>query len=107
MFGQFSPDVDEIKRTDGYDEYVGAQMRFDLGGETGLRGMVFKRAKGDDGNPIGTRNTRHTQIYCPANGWIRTGVGSQPNRREFVRPSQGTRPVGTMVPRDRQQFECT
>jgi hypothetical protein len=34
MFGQFSPDVDEIKRTDGYDEYAGAQMTFDLGGET-------------------------------------------------------------------------
>jgi hypothetical protein len=57
MVGTFLPDVDEIERTtDGYDEYVGAQMTFDLGGETGLRGTVIKRAKGEDGNPIGVRN---------------------------------------------------
>jgi hypothetical protein len=53
MVGSFLPDVDEIERTDGYDEYVGAQMMFDLGGETGLHGTVIKRAKGGDGNPIG------------------------------------------------------
>lgn len=56
MFGKFLPDVDDIERTDGYDEYVGAQMTFDLGGEAGLRGTVVKRAKGDDGKPIGIRN---------------------------------------------------
>jgi hypothetical protein len=56
MFGKYLPDVDNIDRTDGYDEYVGAQMTFDLGGETGLRGTVVKRAKGDDGKPVGVRN---------------------------------------------------
>jgi hypothetical protein len=56
MVGRFLPDVDEIERTDGYDEYVGAQMTFDLGGEAGLRGTVVKRAKGGDGNPIGDRH---------------------------------------------------
>jgi hypothetical protein len=52
MVGSFLPDVDEIERTDGYDEYVGAQMTFDLGGQTRLRRTVIKCAKGGDGNPI-------------------------------------------------------
>lgn len=55
-YGTFIPDVDELEATDGYDEYIGAQMLFDLGGESGLRGTVVKRAKGDDGKVIGNRD---------------------------------------------------
>jgi hypothetical protein len=56
MVRSFLLDVDEIERTDGYNEYVGAQMTFDLGGETGLCGTVIKCAKGDDSNPIGVHH---------------------------------------------------
>jgi hypothetical protein len=66
MSGNFLPDVDDVERTDGYDEFVGAQMVFDLGGENGLRGTVIKRAKGENGSPIGQRNNNpmlDTQRY--------------------------------------------
>jgi hypothetical protein len=41
MSGKFLPDVDDVEQTDGYNEFVGAQMVFDLGGENGLRGTVI------------------------------------------------------------------
>ena len=54
----FLPDVDDLQgdSEDGYDEYVGATMNFDLGAVDELRGVVVKRAKGEDGAVIGTRN---------------------------------------------------
>lgn len=54
--GTFIPDVEEVERSDGYDQYIGAQLLFELGGESGLRGTVIKRAKGNDGNAVGERN---------------------------------------------------
>jgi hypothetical protein len=56
MFGDFLPNVDEVECTDSYNEYVGAQMTFELGGETRLQGTVVKCAKGENGTPISTRN---------------------------------------------------
>ena len=43
------------KYGDGYDEYVGAEIRMDIGGEE-LVGTVIKRQKGLDGKPIGRRH---------------------------------------------------
>ena len=40
---------------DGYDEYVGAKIRMDIGGEE-LVGTLVKRQKGLDGRPIGRRH---------------------------------------------------
>jgi hypothetical protein len=89
MFGDFLPDIDEVMCTDSYHEYVGAQMTFDLGGESGLQGTVVKRAKGENGTPIGEQpNTQHMQIYCSADGQIRTGICCQPNCGELVFPGQ-------------------
>ena len=47
------PEADEYG--DGYDEYVGAQIRVEDGGE-GLLGTVTKRQKGLDGKPVGKAN---------------------------------------------------
>ena len=58
--GHFLPDVDEWVNDggddDGYDEYVGSSMNFNLGGNDELRGVVVKRARGEDGSLIGTRD---------------------------------------------------
>ena len=46
-------DVEEDPNT--FDEYLGAELILDAGPEgSPLRGRVIKRAKGEDGNPIGT-----------------------------------------------------
>lgn len=56
--GAFLADVDVVDgEGDGYDEYINAEMNFDLGGDNEMRGVVIKRAKGEDGNVIGTRHS--------------------------------------------------
>lgn len=52
----YIPEVDDTEQSDGYDEYIGAQLMFELGGESGVRGTVVKRSKGNDGKVIGNRN---------------------------------------------------
>ncbi len=53
------PDVDDIidgEDEEGYDKYLNTEVIFEIGGE--LRaGTVIKRAKGDDGRPIGRSNS--------------------------------------------------
>jgi hypothetical protein len=59
----FVPDVDNV---DGYDEYIGAELMFDFMGDNVARGRVIKRAKGKDGQPLGTRNANpilDTRMY--------------------------------------------
>ena len=46
--------IGDIEESDTFDQYIGAQLYFDTGPEGGpRRGRVIKRAKGDDGRPIG------------------------------------------------------
>ena len=64
----YLPEVDDVQNEDGYDEYIGAELILDLGGEKDLHGTVIKRAKGEDGSPLGKRHnnplfdTRRYQI---------------------------------------------
>jgi hypothetical protein len=59
----FVPDVYNVDR---YDEYIGAELMFDFMGDEIARGQVIKRAKGEDGQPLGTRNANpffDTRMY--------------------------------------------
>jgi hypothetical protein len=59
----FVPDVDNVN---GYDEYIRAKLMFDFMGDDVARGRVIKRAKGEDGQPLGTRNANpilDTRMY--------------------------------------------
>jgi hypothetical protein len=61
--GGFVPDVDNVDR---YDEYIRAKLMFDFMGDDVARGRVIKRAKGEDGQPLGTRNVNpilDTRMY--------------------------------------------
>ena len=55
---------------EAYDQYVGAELLVPHGDEM-VRGRVIKRARGDDGNPIGIRNsnpildTREYEVEMP------------------------------------------
>ena len=53
MVQEAKPEADEMGNA--YDEYVGAQIKMDFGGEE-IIGTVVKRQKGLDGKPIGRRN---------------------------------------------------
>jgi hypothetical protein len=48
------PDMDDFT-PEAYDEYVGAQMMIPTGYGR-IQGRITKRAKGEDGNPIGRWN---------------------------------------------------
>jgi hypothetical protein len=59
----FVPDVDNV---DGYDEYIGAELMFDFMGDDAAWGRVIKRAKGENGQPLGARNANpilDTRMY--------------------------------------------
>ena len=53
MIQEPKPEADDLGEE--YDNYLGAQIQLDVGGET-LLGTVVKRKKGLDGKPIGTRH---------------------------------------------------
>ena len=53
MVQEAKPEADVMGNA--YDEYVGAQIKMDFGGEE-IIGTVVKRQKGLDGKPIGRRN---------------------------------------------------
>ena len=53
MIEEQTPDADDMGSQ--YDEYVGAQIRMDIGGEN-MVGTVTKRQKGLDGKPIGKKH---------------------------------------------------
>ena len=68
MIVEQAPEADE--HGDGYDNYVGAQVQVDIGGET-ILGTVTKRQKGLDGKPVGrahrnpTFDTRTYEVSFP------------------------------------------
>ena len=49
------PEADKEFSPEAFDKYLTACVMLDRGGETQL-GVVKKRRKGDDGNPIGRSN---------------------------------------------------
>ena len=53
MIQEEKPDVEDLEEE--YDNYLGAQIQLDVGGEK-LLGTVVKRKKGLDGKPIGTKH---------------------------------------------------
>ena len=61
MILEDKPDVDE----DAFDKYLGAELAIDRGGEQ-IHAKVAKRARADDGTPIGTRHNNpllDTRVY--------------------------------------------
>jgi hypothetical protein len=57
---------------DSYDEYIRAELMFDFMGDDVARGQVIKRAKGEDGQPLGTHNANpiHQDVYSSAFRWF-------------------------------------
>ena len=67
-------EVNAIEQDDytdeAYDQYIGAELMISYGDEM-IRGRVIKRARGEDGNPVGVRNsnpildTREYEVEMP------------------------------------------
>ena len=55
MMVEGKPDVDDIEMTETYDKYIGAKLMMEVGDQQ-LQGKVVKRARMEDGTPIGRQH---------------------------------------------------